>query len=104
VRQGDVEEAMRLIHVSKISLLEDRQKGSAVDPISAIYEIVRALALQANNNNNNNNNRPSIQYADVVPRVVAKGYTQQQLEDCLNEYEKLSVWQISGNRQEIEFV
>ena len=41
VSQADVEEAIRLMERSKMSLYESRQRKRTVDPVSAIYNIVR---------------------------------------------------------------
>jgi hypothetical protein len=40
-------------------------------------------------------------YEQILPKVVAKGYTQQQLDTCLDDYERLDVWRVSNNRMEI---
>jgi len=47
IDQADVDEAIRLMEKSKQSLQESRQRKKAVDPVSAIYGIVRdALAVK----------------------------------------------------------
>jgi DNA replication licensing factor MCM7 len=48
-------------------------------------------------------NTKTVLYDEVLPRVVAKGYTQQQLDNCLDEYEQLNVWQLGHNRAQIVF-
>jgi DNA replication licensing factor MCM7 len=58
VIQGDVDEAIRLIHSSKSSLIEDKQRGTGMDPISAVYEIVRGFASQ--NMNSDTTKLPTI--------------------------------------------
>ncbi len=77
------------------SLLTFSLFSSTQDPVSAIYAIIRGMAEGAPG--------AIIQYDDVVPRVFAKGYTQQQLDQCLNEYERINVWQINQNRTQIRF-
>lgn len=37
-------------------------------------------------------------------RVLAKGFTPDQFEECLDEYERLNVWQINQSRTRIVFV
>ncbi len=39
--QPDVDEALRLMRMSKISLYEDQERAHAQDPISAVYNIIR---------------------------------------------------------------
>lgn len=48
VEIGDVEEALRLIDVSKSSLLdEERMDGGANDPVAAIYKLIREKAMRS---------------------------------------------------------
>ena len=37
-------------------------------------------------------------------RVLAKGFPPDQFEECLDEYERLNVWQINQSRTRIVFV
>merc|ERR1712137_1181801 len=68
VIQSDVDEAIRLLDVSQSTLQEDRnQPAASTDPVSAIYEIIRNLAVQEE--------EIQISLADIIPRVVAKGFT-----------------------------
>jgi len=46
--------------------------------------------------NNNSEN-------DVLAKVLAKGYTQSQLEDCLREYEELNIWCYDPDKRIIRF-
>jgi hypothetical protein len=39
--QSDVDEALRLMKMSKISLMEGEAQGTRQDPISAIYSLIR---------------------------------------------------------------
>ena len=43
-------------------------------------------------------------YDEILPRVLAKGYTQQQLNTCLDEYDGLEVLQVSHDRASITFL
>ena len=85
-----------------------------MDPISAIYTIVRERL--------SNSNSSSLSYTDVLPSVLNKvpqisplppfvfsntdiqGYRQQQLDECLDEYESLNVWSLTENRRRITIV
>ncbi|PRP83767.1 hypothetical protein PROFUN_08965 [Planoprotostelium fungivorum] len=94
VRESDVSEALRLMHASKSSLYEqEKNKGNRVDVTGDIYGIIRIMAQP--------NPRAPIMYEQILPKVVAKGYTQQQLDTCLDDYERLDVWRVSNNRMEI---
>ncbi|KAL6060964.1 Mcm2-7 hexameric complex component [Balamuthia mandrillaris] len=99
VCQEDVEEAMRLMFSSKASL-EDKKSGGAgkngMDPISAIYTIIRDCSTQKES--------LTVLEDEVVPMVLAKGYTQQQFEECVAEYEDLNIWCHNRQKREIRFV
>lgn len=43
--QADIDEALRLIRMSKVSLFEDENNDAALDPISAIYTAIRDNAV-----------------------------------------------------------
>lgn len=43
--QADIDEALRLIRMSKVSLFEDEGADGGVDPISAIYTAIRDNAV-----------------------------------------------------------
>jgi DNA replication licensing factor MCM7 len=77
-----VEEAMRLMEESKASIVIEKKQ--AVDPVSAVFSIIRDYSRGAGTD--------SVIYDDVLPRVLAKGYSQQQLMACIKEYEQLGVW------------
>merc|ERR1712232_757830 len=104
VAHTDITEAIRLVRVSKASLEDDEDLGNpnarADDLITRIYCVVRDYA--------NANKTPagvrSIPYADLEPVVLAKGFTSDQLERCLTEYEQLNVIQMNPARTKITFV
>lgn len=43
-------------------------------------------------------------YDAILPRVLARGLKQSQLEDCLTEYENLNVWVLMANRTKVRFI
>lgn len=48
VAQSDVDEALRLMQMSKFSLYSDDRQRSGLDPISDIYSILRDEAARTN--------------------------------------------------------
>jgi len=96
VQQPDVEEAMRLMYMSKVSILLDQAQQKNVDPSSAIYNIIRDYAAQLQSS--------SVGYDEILQRILAKGHTQQQLHDCLEEYHKLNVWMVDPSRTKVRFI
>ncbi|CAO3696265.1 unnamed protein product [Rhizopus stolonifer] len=92
VETTDVNEALRLIDVSKSSLTDDdnkRRRQQDRSSTSAIFNIVKDMA---------NEYGPSLSLNTVRQRVASKGYTEVQLEEAVREYStRLNIWQINNN-------
>ncbi|CCE79895.1 Piso0_002987 [Millerozyma farinosa CBS 7064] len=100
VTTEDVDEALRLISVSKASLFaEDEQYREDESSTSKIYGIIRSMAL-----GDGSRLVKSLPIQDIKERLLAKGYTIQQLEDCLTEYDHLGVWQRIDNGETLMFI
>jgi DNA replication licensing factor MCM7 len=95
VLQPDVDEALRLMKMSKVSLSDEQDKRNPTDAISAIYSHLRNHAMA--------NDVADVDYSDALKMIVAKGHTQALLNACLEEYEALNVWQLDSKRN-ITFV
>ena len=87
----DVDEALRLVEVSRASLYdEDRARRGDMSVSSRIFNLVRgmrdsgAAATEGGRNG-------ELDLRRVRERVLAKGFTVQQLEACLDEYADLDV-------------
>lgn len=93
VEKEDVNEAMRLMEMSKQSLYDDEQGARSVRPVDAIYAIIREMA-----------DPDSVRFDEARQRILAKGYPPNQFDQCLDEYERLNVWQINQSRTRITFV
>lgn len=96
VGQGDVEEAIRLMDRSKVSLVESRAKKTAMDPVSTIFNIIREAAAAKED--------MEINYEHVRPQVMLKGFTEVQLNEVLDEYDRLGIWVVSADRRIITIV
>ncbi|XP_073151425.1 DNA replication licensing factor MCM7 [Henckelia pumila] len=96
VAQSDVDEALRLMQMSKFSLYSDDRQRSGLDAISDIYSILRDEAARINKMN--------ISYAHALNWISRKGYSEAQLKECLEEYAALNVWQIHPNTFDIRFI
>jgi len=103
VAQSDVDEALRLMRMSKASLADEEAHGKGkggrggryVDPISDIFCILRDLA--------GSRRTMVISYEDAVGAIARKAYGTELLDACLEEYESLAVWQVNEDRS-IEFL
>uniref|UniRef100_A0A0E0CHQ4 DNA replication licensing factor MCM7 n=1 Tax=Oryza meridionalis TaxID=40149 RepID=A0A0E0CHQ4_9ORYZ len=96
VAQSDVDEALRLMQMSKYSLYSDDRQRSGLDAISDIYSILRDEAARTNS--------MDVRYAHALNLISRKGYSEAQLKECLEEYASLNVWQIHPNTFDIHFI
>lgn len=95
VEKEDVKEAMRLMEMSKDSLNHHDQRPSR--PVSSkdqIYALVRDLAGE----------NKVVKMSAVVERCTNKGFTPAQVDECVEEYEELNVWQVNQTRTTLTFV
>ncbi|GJM95446.1 hypothetical protein PR202_ga12183 [Eleusine coracana subsp. coracana] len=77
VAQSDVDEALRLMQMSKYSLYSDDRQRSGLDAISDIYSILRDEAARTNS--------MDVRYAHALNLISRKGYSEAQLKECLEE-------------------
>jgi DNA replication licensing factor MCM7 len=100
VAREDVDEAIRLTHMSKASLTEESgEEGTTTrreDVMSRIFNIIRDYSTTSN--------VPNVEMKLAEAMVIRKGFTAQQLQSCLEEYEALEVIQVNQNRTQIHFV
>jgi DNA replication licensing factor MCM7 len=157
----DVDEALRLMEVSKSSLFNEDEKDREADrtDVSKIYRIIKDMASsgsgrrsvrssrqsratkakkaaaarklgkgptgeddregeagmsldedddQPSEDEDDAETRPAFKaeqsMREVRDRVFAKGFTEHQLEACIQEYEDLNVWQVEANGTVLRFV
>jgi DNA replication licensing factor MCM7 len=94
VTQADVEEAIRLIHSSKSSLEDEAPRGERTDAISDIFgKIINPMVVTQRTN--------ILSYAHVEATVVKKGYSIQQLQITIKEYEQLGILQLDEDGSHI---
>jgi DNA replication licensing factor MCM7 len=93
ISKDDVDEAIRLTHASKASLYDDAPVRPAEDSISAIFTSLRDLSTSTNSND--------LSYATILAIVLRKGFTEQQLIECVDEYENLGVLSLNVDRTSI---
>ncbi|XP_067880136.1 DNA replication licensing factor MCM7 [Heterodontus francisci] len=97
VEKEDVNEAMRLMEMSKDSLQGDRGQGSrAQRPADVIFATIREMIADATVR--------SVKYSEAEQRCISKGFTPAQVEAALEEYEELNIWQVNQARTKITFV
>ncbi|CAK9781347.1 MCM-domain-containing protein [Cutaneotrichosporon oleaginosum] len=118
VRQEDVDEALRLMDASKQSLIEDRGEiGVDRTDTSKIFRIIKDMAsgrgaaarrrAQRAADDDFESEEESLQelaMVDVRARVIAKGFTENQLMDTIAEYENMGVLVREANDTRLRFV
>ena len=86
----DVDEALRLIEVSKASLYDDnRDRRGDQSPSTKIFNLIRGMRESGAAATGEGGGE--LDMRRVRERVLAKGFTVQQLEACLDEYAELDV-------------
>ena len=158
----DVDEALRLMEVSKSSLFDEDEKDREADrtDVSKIYRIIKDMASSGagrrsvrsskatkakkaaarkkmgkgparmdeddreaeagmsldededdddddasdDQDGSRNTFKAEQQMREVRERVFAKGFTENQLDACIQEYEDLNVWQVEANGTILRFV
>lgn len=98
VTSEEVDEAIRLTHMSKASLADDepRDGGESQDMTSKIYSVIRDYV------EGRGTTRVGYQTAEAM--VVRKGFSVEQLGQCLDEYSSLNILHVNADRTQIEFV
>lgn len=84
VTKNDVDEALRLLLVLKLSM--ETREYEREDPASQIMNFIRRVLREEKTN--------QIPVADLRVRMMAKGYTLEQLESCIAEYQLLGLFQL----------
>lgn len=97
VEKDDVKEANRLIEASKHSVNYSEMSGGLPKPNqikSKMYALIRDLASADN----------VIKVADIMDRCASKGYTPAQVNEVIDEYEELNLWQVNQARTKLTLV
>ncbi|KAI9204271.1 DNA replication licensing factor MCM7 [Polychytrium aggregatum] len=75
----DVDEALRLIDVSKASLTEQRHGGGrSMEPTAAIFGLLREMSKNADGSM-----KRSLRFTAIKERAIAKGYSEEQVWETL---------------------
>ena len=95
VERDDIDEANRLMEMSKASLVEDEQGTRRARPVDLIYGIIRDLQKDG---------ATTVKYDDARGRCIAKGFNSDQFQECIDEYERLNIWHVNAGRTRITFI
>ncbi|XP_049850703.1 uncharacterized protein LOC126323746 isoform X2 [Schistocerca gregaria] len=97
VSRSDIEEAIRLMHKSKESLIRGKAKQlrrKMVDDVSAVYNLIRNYARQRGTD--------VLTVDEITPLVLLNGYSEELMNEVLDTYDQLGgIWTLSANRRVI---
>ena len=97
VEKEDVNEAMRLMEMSKDTLNQQLENTGRIKSVTdRIYDAIREM-LPAGN-------KSTLKISEIRERCTSKGFKPDQIDECINEYEKLNVFLINDSRTKITFV
>jgi DNA replication licensing factor MCM7 len=100
VAREDVDEAIRLTHMSKASLEDDhhgeKDGKKREDVTSRIFAILKDFATASRAK------RIEVKLCEAM--VLRKGFTEQQLQTCLEEYQALDVIMLNSTGTHIDFL
>ncbi|KIY50821.1 MCM-domain-containing protein [Fistulina hepatica ATCC 64428] len=132
VEHPDVDEALRLIECSKESLLDEEEEEPGQDDKSAtskIFRMIKEMAPSASGVRQKRGNRRTkrlgkgaegqrdwdmdddddegedeVSIVDIRAKVLAQGYTEDQMNATIEEYENLGIWMTNTARTKIIFL
>uniref|UniRef100_K1QD65 DNA helicase n=1 Tax=Magallana gigas TaxID=29159 RepID=K1QD65_MAGGI len=97
VEKEDVNEAMRLMEMSKDSLNPAHEMHNRAHNVTdQIFSIVREMAPTKG--------LRSVKITEVMEQCVSKGFKPDQVDACIEEYEELNVWQTNQAHTKITFI
>lgn len=105
IQEEDIDEAIRLVRASKLSLEDDEtleQERIRDDPISKVFRIVSDLLKSRMDENERN---PTVSFAEVEERVLRRGFSSDMLKRTLQEYsrEDVGILYVGTNGNSIRF-
>ncbi|KAL8990974.1 MAG: hypothetical protein Q9177_000494 [Variospora cf. flavescens] len=103
IATDDVDEALRLVEVSKASLYGDSRGRSDQSPSSKIYRLVRAMK-DSGAAAIGDGSSGELSIKKVRERIIAKGFTDDQFSQALDEYALLDVWQTTAQGTRLVFI
>ncbi|KAI8989794.1 MCM-domain-containing protein [Trametes punicea] len=131
VAHADVDEALRLMEVSKKSLVEDEEENHDHDrsDVSKIFRLIKEMAKQAqvgkkgrrtmgakrlgrgpegerdmDVDSDEEEDAEELSMVDIRSRILTSGFTEAQLMETILEYERLDVWTRVANNSKLRFI
>ncbi|CDM27711.1 hypothetical protein DTO013E5_4422 [Penicillium roqueforti] len=102
VVREDVDEALRLIEISKASLYSEGEQGSDNTPSSKIYNLIRSMK-ESGAAAIGDGEEGEMSMRRIRERVLARGFTEDNLTMTIDEYAEMNLWQVTGNGTRLLF-
>ena len=96
----DVDEALRLVDVSKASLYTEDGRGEDQSTSSKIYNLIRSMR-ESGAAAVGDGNRGEMSIRKIRERIIAKGFTEDNLQQTLDEYMSLDVRSEGANEDKV---
>lgn len=88
---------MRLIEASKATIYEDIDPSQkAQTRVDKVFQLIRDMTLETKSR--------EVSMADAIERCTTLGFTSDDIEEAIEQYEDNNVWQINQSRTKIIFV
>lgn len=100
VTREDVDEALRLIQVSN-STHEDKEASGSQDAVSQIFALAKTMALSSGLNGQA---QSSILLQQYKAQALARGFTSQQFDQTIREYQHFNVWYVAEHHDKLVFI
>ena len=112
VSSGDVDEAMRLLQVSRSSVdihrantSHSRHRDLEATPTTRCYRVVCELALDQNyliRRSNNDSDSKILSLPLVREKCRSRGFTPELIESCLEEFDRLNIWALQRDSDTLQ--
>ncbi len=99
----DVDEAIRLTHASKASLFE-ALNGNSTTASGFVSQDVMSQIITVINDYATTIGSSVLEYIQIEGMIVKKGYTAEQFNACLNEYQSLGVIDVDSHKSRIMLI
>ena len=110
-----VDEAMRLLHVARSSVdtvhaagqQSARHRDIEATPATRCYRFICDLALNTNDDTlyvESGESRSKLHLPIVLEKCRARGFTQQQIQECLSEFDRLNIWSVDKHSETLQFL
>ncbi|EED82471.1 predicted protein [Postia placenta Mad-698-R] len=106
VSQEDVDEALRLMEVSKVSLQEedDEEREHDRSDVSKIYRLILQMMTDHRSGDSDDEDLDELSLIDIRARVLRSGFTEAQLMETIVEYENMDVWTRVANNSKLRLI